>query len=247
MYAEERELEIKFSKNQLLDRVKAMYTAILPKADKFIIKAMSMIAIYKRLNPSTFVGLMYKQGMSGQEIIDTLLLMAQKGFMQWDGMVFIVQWEIPAEVQQELDLYQYPMPMVVEPEKVTNNQHDGHYYINGPIILGKGNSTNEDVNLDVINYVNKTKLHIDLDTAEHCTVQWNKPIDTTAKQHSYDKYVNTAKAMCKAFANNDIYLTHKYDKRGRIYCQGYYISYQGTDWNKAVLELSNKEVTLDDI
>ena len=61
----------------------------------------------------------------------------------------------------------------------------------------------------------------------------------------YDKYVNTAKAMCKAFADNDIYLTHKYDKRGRVYCQGYYISYHGTDWNKAVLELSNKEIVND--
>ena len=84
-----------------------------------------------------------------------------------------------------------------------------------------------------------------MDTAEHCSVQWNKPIDTTAKQHSYDKYVNTAKAMCKAFSGNDIYLTHKYDKRGRIYCQGYFISYQGTDWNKAVIELSNKEIVHD--
>ena len=247
MYAEEKELEIKFSKNQLMGRVKAMYKAILPTADGFIIKAMAMIAIYKRLSPSTFVGLMYKQDMSGQEIIDTLLQMAQKGFMQWDGMTFIVQWEIPPEVQQELDLYQYPMPMVVEPERITDNQHDGHYYINSPIMLGKGNNTDADVNLDVINYVNKTRLCIDLDTAEHCNVQWNKPIDTVAKQHSYDKYVSTAKAMCTVFAGKNIYLTHKYDKRGRVYCQGYYISYQGTDWNKAVIELSNKEITLDDI
>ena len=52
--------------------------------------------------------------------------------------------------------------------------------------------------------------------------------------------------MCKVFAGKDIYLTHKYDKRGRVYCQGYYISYQGTDWNKAVIELSNKEIVSDD-
>jgi DNA-directed RNA polymerase len=41
---------------------------------------------------------------------------------------------------------------------------------------------------------------------------------------------------------NEFYLTHRYDKRGRVYCQGYHISYQGNAWNKSVIELADKEI-----
>ena len=42
---------------------------------------------------------------------------------------------------------------------------------------------------------------------------------------------------------NNFSLNHKYDKRGRTYCQGYHVNYQGTPWNKAVVEFSHKEIT----
>ncbi len=38
-----------------------------------------------------------------------------------------------------------------------------------------------------------------------------------------------------------LYLTHKYDRRGRCYASGYHINPQGTDYNKAVLQLAHKE------
>jgi DNA-directed RNA polymerase len=41
---------------------------------------------------------------------------------------------------------------------------------------------------------------------------------------------------------NEFYLTHRYDKRGRCYAQGYHVNPQGNDWNKAVIELAEKEV-----
>ena len=37
------------------------------------------------------------------------------------------------------------------------------------------------------------------------------------------------------------YLTHKYDRRGRCYASGYHINTQGTDYNKAVIQLAHKE------
>jgi len=37
-------------------------------------------------------------------------------------------------------------------------------------------------------------------------------------------------------------MTHRYDKRGRVYCMGYHVNYQGTPWNKAVIELADKEM-----
>ena len=45
-----------------------------------------------------------------------------------------------------------------------------------------------------------------------------------------------------ATLGNEFWLTHKYDRRGRTYAVGYHINTQGTDYNKAVLELAKKEV-----
>ena len=41
---------------------------------------------------------------------------------------------------------------------------------------------------------------------------------------------------------NKFYFTHKVDKRGRLYCQGYHINYQSASYKKAMIELANKEI-----
>jgi DNA-directed RNA polymerase len=41
---------------------------------------------------------------------------------------------------------------------------------------------------------------------------------------------------------NQFYLTHKVDKRGRIYASAYYINTQGTSFKKAMLDLATTEV-----
>jgi DNA-directed RNA polymerase len=43
-------------------------------------------------------------------------------------------------------------------------------------------------------------------------------------------------------SGNEIYLTNKVDKRGRIYAQGYHITTQGTSFKKAMLELAHEEL-----
>ena len=42
--------------------------------------------------------------------------------------------------------------------------------------------------------------------------------------------------------SDEVYLTHKFDRRGRTYSCGYHVNTQGTDYNKAVLGLKNKEL-----
>jgi DNA-directed RNA polymerase len=58
-----------------------------------------------------------------------------------------------------------------------------------------------------------------------------------------DKYDRSSKVVTKQVLSlgNEFYLTHKYDKRGRSYSQGYHINYQGNAWNKAVVCLADKE------
>lgn len=42
--------------------------------------------------------------------------------------------------------------------------------------------------------------------------------------------------------SDEVYLTHRYDRRGRVYASGYHVNTQGDDYRKAVLTLANKEV-----
>ena len=42
--------------------------------------------------------------------------------------------------------------------------------------------------------------------------------------------------------NNKFWLKHSLDTRGRTYCNGYLINYQGASYKKAIVQLHDKEV-----
>ena len=42
--------------------------------------------------------------------------------------------------------------------------------------------------------------------------------------------------------DTDFYFSWRYDKRGRVYSQGYYLNPQGNDWNKYILQLAKAEL-----
>ena len=72
--------------------------------------------------------------------------------------------------------------------------------------------------------------------------------DYQKRVRAFQKYDRTARdvmTMVEVSGNGEFYLTHRYDKRGRCYSQGYHINYQGNSWNKAVVEFANGEVVDD--
>jgi DNA-directed RNA polymerase len=68
------------------------------------------------------------------------------------------------------------------------------------------------------------------------------------RRKAFEKYDQSSKDVMHALMGirDRFWLTHKYDRRGRTYCVGYHINYQGTSWNKAVVEFANKEELNDD-
>lgn len=139
---------------------------------------------------------------------------------------------------------QYLPPMVCEPLELTHNYSSGYLTHNDSLILGTGNHHDGDICLDVLNIMNKVALKLDtqfLSTVEEeptfelkdqdQTDQWN-----AFKQQSYDFY------SLMVQQGNNFYLTHKVDKRGRIYAMGYQITTQGTAFKKAMIELANEEL-----
>lgn len=152
--------------------------------------------------------------------------------------------ELSDELLNQIAMGQYLPPMLIKPRDVHHNRDNPHLTYNDSLVLGKGNHHDGDLCLDVINSKNQVALRLDTDYL--CSVEEtpkNKPTDhlqiqqwNTFKRQSYKVYEMLVKA------NNEFYLTHKYDKRGRMYAQGYHVSTQGTSFKKASIELAKQEI-----
>lgn len=261
----QKELEHLYNKNQLLPRIRSVFNEYTDfkfrdycKAKNippdFGIECLTQMALHKRATLPIMVGCLQSMAESPQECADLLYLCAEADLMDWipDLQQFVVIFTISAEVQEELDRFQFPLPMVVPPKLVKNNKENGYLTSKGSIIL-RNNHHMDDVCLDHINRVNAMRLTINHEVARMVKNKWrnlDKPKEGEAKQdferrrRAFEKYDRTAKDVIKLLQQNgsDFYLTHKFDKRGRTYCQGYHVTYQGAAWNKAVIEFANQEV-----
>lgn len=263
-YLHQLELEKLYNKNQLIPRIRkefeecTTFNFVQYLTDKDIPIAFGLgllvqMALHKRANLTTLVGLLRHHFGDSQETADMLLKCAEADLVDYSAAMkmFVVKFEITADVQEELDRYQFPLPMVVQPSYVRSNKQTGMLTSGGSIIL-RNNHHNNDVCLDHINRMNSIKLTINMDTAAMVKNKWRNhdkqkegesKDDFIRRKRAFEKYDRTAKDVIAQLIKegNEFYLTHRYDKRGRIYCQGYHVTYQGAPWNKAVVEFADKE------
>lgn len=258
------EMEKLFHKNQLHDRIRREFTesninfrAAFDEAGiphEFGYDLMVQMVLHKRANLATLVGILRKHfGGDLQKTADMILEAAKADVMDWSNPleVFIVRFDITEDVKDEIDTYQYPLPLIVEPKEVRNNMDNGYYTSKGSVIL-RNNHHEDDVCLDYLNRANKVKLRVNSDTVAFIHNEWanlDKPKpgedrqDFLKRKKAFEKYDRTAKEVFQHLdtTGGEFYLTHKYDKRGRVYCQGYHTTYQGNDWNKATIEFAHGE------
>ena len=261
--ARQIELEQLFNKNQLIPRMRKEFTDCkdidfmgylkhksIPEL--FGIDLLVQMALHKRTSLTTLIGCLRHHFQDSQKTADYIKLAAEVDLVDYDPeiRIFIVRYEISADVQAELDCFQFPLPMVVQPEIVKSNTDSGYLISRGSLIL-RNNHHDDDVCLDHINRMNAVKFTINQDTAMMVKNTWrnlDKPkegetkADFERRKRAFEKYDRTAKDVIDMLPE-EFYLTHKYDKRGRFYCQGYHVTYQGAAWNKAVIELADKELT----
>jgi hypothetical protein len=139
---------------------------------------------------------------------------------------------------------QYLPPMVCAPLKLTHNYSSGYLTHNDSLMLGSGNHHDGDLCLDVLNIMNAVPLRLDpefLDTLEEIPTF---EIETQDQQDMWMAFKTQSQRMYALMiqSGNHFYLTHKVDKRGRIYSQGYHINTQGASYKKASLELADEEL-----
>ena len=139
---------------------------------------------------------------------------------------------------------QHLPPMVCEPLELTHNYSSGYLTHNDSLILGTGNHHDGDICLDVLNTMNKVALKLDTEFLSQVEEEPTFDLDTQDKLDQWNKFKEQSYRMYSLLASqgNQFYLTHKVDKRGRIYCHGYHISTQGTSFKKASLEFAKEEL-----
>jgi hypothetical protein len=138
----------------------------------------------------------------------------------------------------------YLPPMVCEPNVLTHNRSGAYLLEHDSLILGNENHHNDDICLDVLNIVNSVPLALDtqfLSTVEEVPTF---ALDTQEKVEQWSRFKEESYALYSRMVQhgNRLYMTHKVDKRGRIYAQGYHLTTQGTSFKKAMLELADAEV-----
>lgn len=255
----QKQMEKLFNKNLAKDRIqyellkadfdfKACFKDIgIP--EKFGLAMLTQMILHKRADVPTLVGLLHHYAENCQQAADYLHIAYKEGLLDWDATTFqfIVVVDITDNVQKEIDRYQYPLPMLIPPSKLRDNSMSGYLTYDSSVLL-KNNHHNKDVVLDHINRANKIPLIINTDVVRMIENKW-KDLDKQKEGEDREKYLKRVKAFEKYDATSReiidlfvaqcdyFYLTHKYDKRGRTYSQGYHINYQGNPWNKACIEL----------
>lgn len=166
--------------------------------------------------------------------------------------------ELPEALQKRLRLYCYLPPMIEKPNVIRTNNDSGLATIKKDSIIlgGKLNHHNKQLSLDVINTLNKTEYEIDKDFINNFEKDWFreelsqeelKKLSMTEQQDyqisldTWKQYQDQVSVLKDMLIDKSIYFTHKYDKRGRIYAQGYHFNTQGTSYEKACINLKTKE------
>jgi len=151
---------------------------------------------------------------------------------------------MPSAIQAAIERSRYPLPMVCEPKFITNNFESPYLTFNECQILGKGNNHAHDICLDVLNTQNQIPLSLATDFLSTVEEEPSYAFETAQqaqewarfKWESYDTYTLLVKQ------GNRFWLTHKVDKRGRLYAVGYHVTTQGSPFKKAIVEFANKEI-----
>ena len=161
-------------------------------------------------------------------------------------MLLRSQMRLPNALINAVNRSQYLPPMVCIPETVKTNFESGHLTVNDTQILGKHSSHCDDICLDILNIQNQIPLKLCTEFISTVEEEPNpgSPLDSVEKEinwnrqkcESYEIYLLLAKQ------GNKFYQLNSYDKRGRLYTNGYHVNFQGASFKRACIELHNEEL-----
>lgn len=165
------------------------------------------------------------------------------------------------ELQAYVERACYLPPMLVVPQTLRNNRSSGYLTVKGESLIlgGSNNHHNDPISLDVLNIMNRYKLTLneyildnvveepthDLDVVEDMHLKSEIEImrEVNQQKRNWEKHLQQSSYFYELIRTNGnaMYITNKFDKRGRIYACGHHISPQGTSYKKAIIDLAEKQ------
>ena len=218
--------------------------------------------------PMPYVSLASMVHIDGFDKVDSIKVVAELIALLKDTGIYALsrrdgKWyveslvNLPEVLQRRIDLSCYLPPMVEQPQTIKNNHTSGYLTINDSVLLGfKENQHNMPLALDVLNTLNNTVFELDEYIIDNFKKDWHRQeltddeiylLDTKSRnQYLIEKgtrrdHLEQFEVLKGHLKDRPFYFTNKYDKRGRIYTQGYHFSPQGTSFEKACINLKTKE------
>lgn len=160
------------------------------------------------------------------------------------SMKVVSRINLPQEMKNAVDRSHFLPPMLIEPDLLTSNHQSPYLTFNDCQILGKGNSHSGNIGLDVINTQNSVPLALNLEFLCKVEERPTHELENVEQQRNWQQFKQESYEVYSLIADteNRFWLTHKVDKRGRLYANGYHVTTQGTPFKKAMIDLAEPEV-----
>ena len=103
-------------------------------------------------------------------------------------------------------------------------------------------SKDDTIKIEHLDYMNGIPLSLNMELLRIHVMQ---PSEAQKDTEEFEEFRKKLYAYYKEVAythGNRFHIIHKYDNRGRCYANSYYANYQGNDFQKASIQLANKEV-----
>lgn len=257
-----KEWDSKNARKQLLAvlDLHTLIADILTSITMYCIKPLPLVSVASMINISIFTDKLD----SIKTVCELIALLEPLGVYELsrnaDNSIVITTYLEPSqELLDRLNLYCYLPPMLEKPDRLENNNSCGYKTINSDsLILGNSiNSHTGDICLDVLNTQNSNKYKLDheflaihkkawfreeLNQEDLAKLTNQEQSDYQTAKKTWEEYQIQLETLVRHLSDNTFYLTHKVDKRGRIYTQGYHFNTMGTSFEKACINLAKKEL-----
>lgn len=159
---------------------------------------------------------------------------------------------LPVHLQERAQLCMYLPPMLVPPEPLRHNR-DHPRYPKGSVFNGNLRVTLHDGEACLDHLDRMGSVGLSLNQAILCqhslqipkgVYQIEKPRDRQRALRNFDRFINQSYVVFGLLMRlgNRFYLPPTYDFRGRSYCGGYHVNYQGDDMHKGMVELAEQQL-----
>ena len=142
----------------------------------------------------------------------------------------------------------YIPPMLVKPNTINKISDSPYKTIHKPLILKYYNQHHRPLATDAINILNSIEWSIDKNVFHNIEEQFKEVLNEKKKARKERlRQFEVFKAQSNDVINmliangNKFYLPNFYDKRGREYMGGSHVNLQGSEYRKALMNLTKKE------